>query len=419
MRRYSHHHAELVRVLLGIGRRCRPFASCRPIASAARSRSTCRSVLLPAHPDRRCSSCCCRSRSADSARASRVSTYLFGQAGVAAPQAVALSILFVALGIVGNLPGSILYAFEPPAVDRLRAGPGRGTRVDSRGSSDERVVLRGCGAGALDAAALWSPVARALCTRSSTRIAVLPGVPLGIALFGRRHPAAWIGGALLGYGLTQLAIWAGDRRGAGVGWGVRPRLAGSAAALTLLIGAPRRHGQRFSHARVDGVPTARALLLVLVLVPVLMGPPYANLGRADAEGNRYYRAYFTADFLWHSALAFEARQVLAPASQPVPAPRAMNYYWTYFLLPATVASWRRPRLPALSTVAALPEDQRHPVGPADDGRAVPARRDRPYRARGPPRSRWRSRCSPPAPRGSTLSSIYLAPRRAARGAAAT
>jgi glycosyltransferase 2 family protein len=37
---------------------------------------------------------------------------LFGQAGVASPQAVALSILFVALGIVGNLPGSILYAAE-------------------------------------------------------------------------------------------------------------------------------------------------------------------------------------------------------------------------------------------------------------------------------------------------------------------
>ncbi len=38
--------------------------------------------------------------------------YLFGQAGVAAPEAVALSILFVALGVVGNLPGSVLYAFD-------------------------------------------------------------------------------------------------------------------------------------------------------------------------------------------------------------------------------------------------------------------------------------------------------------------
>lgn len=38
--------------------------------------------------------------------------WLFGQAGVAAPQAVALSILFVALGIVGNVPGGLLYATE-------------------------------------------------------------------------------------------------------------------------------------------------------------------------------------------------------------------------------------------------------------------------------------------------------------------
>jgi uncharacterized protein (TIRG00374 family) len=37
---------------------------------------------------------------------------LFGQAGVAAPQAVALSILFLALGTVGNLPGGLLYAFD-------------------------------------------------------------------------------------------------------------------------------------------------------------------------------------------------------------------------------------------------------------------------------------------------------------------
>ena len=36
--------------------------------------------------------------------------YLFGQVGVASAQAVALSVLFVALNIVGNLPGSILYA---------------------------------------------------------------------------------------------------------------------------------------------------------------------------------------------------------------------------------------------------------------------------------------------------------------------
>ena len=36
--------------------------------------------------------------------------WLFGRAGVPAPQAFALSVLFVALGIVGNLPGALLYA---------------------------------------------------------------------------------------------------------------------------------------------------------------------------------------------------------------------------------------------------------------------------------------------------------------------
>lgn len=36
--------------------------------------------------------------------------WLFGRAGVARPEAFALSVLFVALGIVGNLPGALLYA---------------------------------------------------------------------------------------------------------------------------------------------------------------------------------------------------------------------------------------------------------------------------------------------------------------------
>lgn len=38
--------------------------------------------------------------------------YLFGHAGVPSAQAVALSILFVGLGLVGNIPGVLLYASE-------------------------------------------------------------------------------------------------------------------------------------------------------------------------------------------------------------------------------------------------------------------------------------------------------------------
>jgi len=36
--------------------------------------------------------------------------WFFGRAGIAAPAAFALSVLFVALGVVGNLPGGVLYA---------------------------------------------------------------------------------------------------------------------------------------------------------------------------------------------------------------------------------------------------------------------------------------------------------------------
>src|SRR5207247_3863521 len=38
--------------------------------------------------------------------------WFFGRAGVPAPAALALSVLLVALGIVGNLPGGLLYALS-------------------------------------------------------------------------------------------------------------------------------------------------------------------------------------------------------------------------------------------------------------------------------------------------------------------
>ncbi len=38
----------------------------------------------------------------------------FGRVGVPAPQAVALSILFLALGVLGTLPGGVLYLIRSP-----------------------------------------------------------------------------------------------------------------------------------------------------------------------------------------------------------------------------------------------------------------------------------------------------------------
>lgn len=39
--------------------------------------------------------------------------WFFGRAAVPQPEAFALSVLFLALGVVGNLPGGLLYAFGP------------------------------------------------------------------------------------------------------------------------------------------------------------------------------------------------------------------------------------------------------------------------------------------------------------------
>ena len=165
--------------------------------------------------------------------------------------------------------------------------------------------------------------------------AIAPGLPLGFALFGRRHAAGWISGALIGYGLTQLTLWL-------------VIVSGLASTLTfivawlLLLAVTMLLARGFSGGPFVFLPEwraadTRALLLVLVLVPVLMGPPYRNLGRADETGNRYYRAYFTADFLWHSALAYELGNFALPPRNPYMTPRPMNYYWTYFLLPASAA----------------------------------------------------------------------------------
>src|SRR5439155_23788850 len=47
--------------------------------------------------------------------------WFFGRVEVPPAQAFALSVLFVALGVVGNLPGGLLYAFGPRATQIDRA----------------------------------------------------------------------------------------------------------------------------------------------------------------------------------------------------------------------------------------------------------------------------------------------------------
>lgn len=164
--------------------------------------------------------------------------------------------------------------------------------------------------------------------------AIAPGVFLGRRLVGGNRPAGWIVGGVIGYGLTQLALWIpiilhvpSPPAFAGA-WGIQAILVWALARriTTPVLPLP-------AHVAGD----TRALALTLLLTAVVMIVPYRNLGRADAAGTRYYRAYFTADFFWHTALAAELGRYATPPRDPYMASREMNYYWTYFLLPAVIA----------------------------------------------------------------------------------
>ena len=94
----------------------------------------------------------------------------------------------------------------------------------------------------------------------------------------------------------------------------------------MLVALPAWH-------RADSV----ALLCSLLVVPLLLAGPFSRIGDPDPDGKRRYRAYFTADFLWHVALSAELAKVDPPIRNPYLERRALNYYWAYFVPPAMIA----------------------------------------------------------------------------------
>jgi hypothetical protein len=163
-------------------------------------------------------------------------------------------------------------------------------------------------------------------------LATVPGWPLGLALFGK-HPASWVFGALTGYALTCIAFWA--VLAMHVPSAVTFVLAwATTSAVTFMLA--RNHGPVVTLPALSG-SDARALVLLLFLVPAVFLMPYKNLGAHDSEGNRFYRAYFTADFIWHMALTAELTKYAMPPINPYLGDRTIQYYWTYFLVPAVIS----------------------------------------------------------------------------------
>jgi hypothetical protein len=162
---------------------------------------------------------------------------------------------------------------------------------------------------------------------------LLPGLPIGFWLFGSKHGAGWIAGGVIGYALSAIALWIPIDLGLTAhGW-----LPAAWAALTTVTYLVARGGRAIvalpSWHRTDTI----GLLCALLVVPLLVAGPFSRVGERDADGNLRYRAYFTADFLWHVALASELEKADPPIRNPYLERRALNYYWAYFVPPAMVA----------------------------------------------------------------------------------
>ncbi|MCR4375293.1 MAG: hypothetical protein NUW22_10630 [Acidobacteria bacterium] len=160
--------------------------------------------------------------------------------------------------------------------------------------------------------------------------AVLPGCLLGARLFGRGHPAAWVSGALAGSGLAAVGLWLLRP----LGWSGLALWLGCGAVSLVVALRVRRPLVPLPCWRAS---SSTALASVLLVTMILVAVPLARVGEVDAQGNQRYRAYFTADFVWHQALTAELARTEGAPRNPYFATRPLAYYWGYFVLPATVA----------------------------------------------------------------------------------
>jgi hypothetical protein len=162
---------------------------------------------------------------------------------------------------------------------------------------------------------------------------LIPGLPIGFTLFGSRHAAGWVAGAVIGYALSAIILWLP----ADVGLTARGWVPVFWSVLSGLLVWLFRDARVLVHLPAWSRVDTMAILGVLLVVPLLLAAPFSRIGERDAEGNRRYRAYFTADFLWHMALSAELARADAPVRNPYLERRPLRYYWGYFVPPAILA----------------------------------------------------------------------------------
>jgi len=167
---------------------------------------------------------------------------------------------------------------------------------------------------------------------------VLPGIVILRAIAPAQGWLPALGfGPLVGQALGSLVLtllWITGAHGA---W-----LLLAAPLLVSLVAIPaRRLAGRWTLPSVD-VDDAIALSVLLLIVPVVVGLPFAHVGEITANGQDY-RAYFTADYAWRRAVVSELAKGDVLPVNPYFAGDALHYYWMPHVLSAVqyrfAAAW--------------------------------------------------------------------------------
>jgi len=160
---------------------------------------------------------------------------------------------------------------------------------------------------------------------------LVPGYFIARGLYGRQ-PGVAFASLLIGgvwgsafSSLTLLALWVAGFRG---GWIIvaAPILAMPVALIVRPLGG-QLDLPRFGRADL------LAVCLLLLLVPLVVGRPFARVG-VDLPDGRAYRAYFTADFIWRMAVTAEVSKGDVPPRNQFYLDDPLRYYWLQDLLGA-------------------------------------------------------------------------------------
>lgn len=161
-----------------------------------------------------------------------------------------------------------------------------------------------------------------------------PGLLIIRAAAGRR--AGWLPvvafGPIVGFGLSSLALlglWLAGARGS---W----TLFAAPALVSILVPLARRVPDRWPFPETQKADRS-ALAAALLVVPLVVTAPFANVG-ADVSDGKAYRAYFTADYVWRRTVVAElAKGDVLPAN-PFHVEDPLHYYWLPHL--ATAVTYR-------------------------------------------------------------------------------